>query len=96
MAFTEDRAAFFNVDELAVAGLYNGTTTVNGIFDLDYADVIQSEYPGVSSGRPAFRYNLDDIPAPTMGASMVIEGVSYLVRDSQPTNDIGMLYLEEV
>lgn len=95
MAFAEDRSAFFNTDELAVEALYNGATTVNGILDIGFADVIQSDFPGVSSGRPTFRYNLDDIPSPTMGVSLVIGSVTYTVRDSQPENDIGLLILEQ-
>ncbi len=88
MAFTEDRSVFFNTAEHADAAIYNGVTAVNGILSDDYADVIQGDQVGVSSSRPVFTYNADDISSPTTGVNLVVGSDTYVVRDIEVSNNI--------
>ena len=92
--FTEDKSVFFNTDEHAVVGLYNGATTVNGILEDVYADVFDGQV-AVSSQNKAFRYDPADIASPATGTTFVAETVSYIVRDIQIDNGINRLILEK-
>ncbi len=94
MSFTEDRSVFFNTGDFADAGTYNGTTTVNGILDDEYAEVFQGAEVGVSSNRPIFIYDADDIDTPTVGIEFVVNSTTYTVRDVEVDRDIGKLILE--
>ena len=92
MALTDDRSVLFT--DFAVEGTYDGTTTVNGIFDSEYAEVFQGERVGISSARPVFMYNADDLDDPTTGVEMVVGSDVYTVRDIEIDRDIGKLILE--
>jgi len=94
--FAEDKSAFFNTSEHAVAGLYNGVTTVNGILTIEYAEVFQGDQVGVDSGRPVFRYDPADIASPTTGVAFTADGNSYTVRGIELDQGISKLILEAV
>ena len=96
MAFTEDRSVFFNTSEFADVGLYNGVTSVNGIFDHEYQEVFQGSDIGVNTTRPVFIYDNDDITSPVVGTAFVVRTVSYIVREIEVDRDIGKLILEPV
>lgn len=95
MSFTEDRSVFFNTGDFADAGLYAGADTVNGILNEEYVELYQGSGVGVSTTRPVFWFNADDI-TPTIGATLVVNSISYIVRDIQSERGIGKLYLEAV
>lgn len=96
MSFVEDRSVFFNTDEFADTALYNGVVSVDGILDDEFADVFQGEQVGVSSNRPVFYYNADDIASPLTDVALVVNGTTYTVRDIEVDRDIGKLILEAV
>lgn len=96
MSFTEDRSVFFKTTDFADAAVYDGGTAVNGIVDEEYSEVFQGSQVGVSSSRPVFIYDTDDIASPTVGKALVVNGTTYTVRDVEIDRDIGKLILEPV
>lgn len=92
--FAEDRSVFFNTDDFASAATYDGATTVNGILDVEYAEVFQGDRVGVSSSRPVFLYDAADLSSPAMGAELVVDSTTYIIRDVEVDRDIGKLILE--
>lgn len=93
MAFTEDLSAFFDVAGFAVAALYQGVTTVDGIFDADYAEPLGN----IAEGRsPVFIYRSADLPSVAHGHTLVINATTYLVRGVEPDGTgVTLLRLEE-
>ena len=81
MAFAEPIAAFFNVDDFAVAALYNGATTVNIIFDAAYIEPLGD----LAEGRaPVAWVQSSLIPAVAHGDTFVINAATYKVRGVEP------------
>jgi hypothetical protein len=80
MPFVEDLSGFFKVSDFGTAALYNGATTVNGIFDAAYADPL-----GLAEGTaPVFMCATASVPAAAHGDTLVINGVTYTVRGVEP------------
>ncbi len=96
MSFTEDLSVFFDTGEFADTGLYNGSVSVNGIVDDEYADVFQGDGAGVSTTRQVFVYDAADITSPTVGVTFAVNSVDYIVRDIEISNKLGKLILEKV
>jgi hypothetical protein len=79
-----DRAVFVSTDDFGVASTYthdSSSSTINGIFDNEYAEVeIEAGVP-ISSTRPGFMCRTADLPS---GAepedTIVISGTTYNVR----------------
>jgi hypothetical protein len=93
MAFVEDLAGFFDVAGFAVAALYNGATTVNGIFDAVYTEPLGNYVEG--SG-PIFQCPAADVPSIAQGDTFLINARTYKVRGVEPDGTgIVLLRLEE-
>lgn len=95
MPFTEDMAAFFDVNEHGIAATYNGSTSVDGIFNEPFVDVFAGEGVGVSSTAPEFLYDPAALSA-AVGATLLVAGVTYTVQDIEITNGLGRMILEVV
>lgn len=81
MAFTENLAPFFSISDFAVAALWKGTTSVNGIFDNGYLEAIA----GVTEGSaPTFTCSAADVPSVAHGDALVVNAASYQVRGVEP------------
>jgi hypothetical protein len=87
--FTEDLTVFLNTGDFAIAATYDGSTTVNGIFDAEYADAF-----GVAGTSPAFTCRAADIPAAGVGNTLVVSGVTYRIRNRMPQDDGAVVILK--
>lgn len=86
-----DYSAFFSTDDFGVAGTYDGSTTVNGIFDSDYVEI-----NGVEAKRPVFMCKASEVSGVVHGKTLVANSKSYVVRGVQPDGTgLTMLVLEE-
>lgn len=79
MTMAENMAEFFNGDEFATSALYNGSVSVNVIFDYAYVD----QY-GTASTNPLITANAADFSAATVGQSLVVGGVNYKIQSLEP------------
>lgn len=87
--FTEDLSVFFQTGDFAVAATYDGSTTVNGLFDAAYVDAL-----GVSSVNPVFMCDAADVPAAGVNKTLLVNGVTYRIRDRQPEGDGALVVLQ--
>lgn len=93
MPLVEDLSAFFKVSDFGTAALYNGVTTVNGIFDAAYAEPLGNIAEGYS---PVFTCALASIPAVVHGHTLLINAKTYLVRGVEPDGTgVVLLRLQE-
>lgn len=84
MAFSEDPSEFLDTTHgFAVAATYNGTTTVNGIFDNDYFE-IGAGTPGMEGNQPSFLCRAADVPSAAQNDTLLINSVTYTVVAVQP------------
>lgn len=81
MPFTEDLTPFFETADFATAALYNGATTVNGIFDNDYAEPLDN---AVEGRAPVFLCAHADLPSVDHEDTLVINSATYKVRGVEP------------
>ena len=65
-------------------GLYNGSTTISGIFDNEYIGVSAGGDIDVESASPAFTCQTSDVPSADHGDTLVVNSVTYTVRGVQP------------
>lgn len=80
MAFTEDLSYIEDATTgFAVAATYNGSTTVYGIFDNEYA-----EASNVQGSNPTFTIKTSAIASPAHGDTLVISGTTYKIRGVEP------------
>ena len=79
-----DRAAMLDTDEFAVAATYNGGAIVNGIFDNEYAGVLDGAGAPVESTRPVFYCRTADVASAVHGDTLVISGTTYNVVGVEP------------
>jgi hypothetical protein len=79
--FAEDLAGFFEVADFAVAALYNGATTVNGILDLAYLEPLGNTVEG---SAPVFTCAAASVPAAAHGDTLVVAGRTYKVQGVEP------------
>lgn len=80
---TEDLTAFFNTADFAIAATYDGATTVNVIFDHEF--LLQL---GLVAGRaPAALVRAADVAANPTGKTLVVNGMSYVIRGIEPLDD---------
>jgi len=87
--FTEDLTEFLDTDDHAVAATYDGATTVNGIFDNAYVDVL-----GVASANPVFLCRAADVPAAGVSKTLVVSGTTYKIRNREPESDGSLVLLQ--
>jgi hypothetical protein len=91
MAFTEDLTVFFNPADFAVAALYNGAITVNGIFYAEYVEALGANV--VAGTGPVFQCAAADLPAIAQGDTLVIGATTYKVVGIEP-DGTGLLLLK--
>lgn len=88
---TEDLSLFFSTMDFAVAAIYNGSTTVNGMLGKSYVTV-----NNVESTAPNFTCAASDVPDAEHGDTLVINSITYLVVGVQADGTgITTLILEE-
>ena len=88
-----DRAEFVSTDDFGVAATYNGSTTVNGIFDNEYLEAIEGALVGVEASQPRFTCRTADVSSAAHGDTLAIAGVTYNVVGVEP-DGTGMTTLE--
>lgn len=82
MAFAEDLTPFFDTDDFGVAATYNGSTTVNGIFDNGFSAI--GNDPGIEGSLPTFTCRTADVPSAVQGDTLTISAVAYTVVGVHP------------
>jgi len=91
----EDRVTNACINRLGQTAIYDGSVFIDGIIEIEYAEVFQGDQVGVSSTRPVFFYNIASF-TPEVGKSLVADSVGYVVRDIETDKDMGKLILEYV
>ena len=89
MAFTEDLTAFFDTDDFAVAATYDGSTTINVIFDAAYLDV-----NGIGGTNPTALCATADVAADPTGKTLVVNSVNYVIRGFEPQDNGATVLLQ--
>jgi hypothetical protein len=87
--FTEDLTEFIDADDFADAATYDGSTTVYGIFDGVYVDAF-----GVAGSNPVFLCAASDVPAAGVCKTLVVNSVTYKIRNRQPQDDGAFVLLQ--
>ncbi len=87
--FTEDLTEFIDTDDFAIAANYNSGTTVNGHFDNAYVDAL-----GVSGANPVFLCAASAIPAAGVGNTLVVNSITYKIRNREPQDDGAFVLLQ--
>lgn len=88
MAMFEDLSVFFNIAEHAVDALWMGTTTLQVIFDNEFAQTLDAE-----GSNPVVLVATDDMSGVATGDALVIDSVSYTIEGIQP-DGTGLTRLE--
>jgi hypothetical protein len=87
--FTEDLTVFFQTGDFGVAATYDTTQTVNGIFDEpDFGQL------GVAGTNPTFTCRAADVAANPTGKPLIVNAVTYAIRDIRPLDDGAVVVLE--
>ena len=80
-----ERAVFFGTDDFGSAATYTpsggSASTVNGIFDNDYALADPLGGVGVGSSDPRFICRTSDVSAAANGDALVVNSVTYTIRN---------------
>lgn len=93
MAFVEDLAPFFNTRDFAVAALWKGVTSVDGIFGAPYRSPLDDI---VEASAPTFTCASADIATVAHGDSLAIGAKTYKVAAVEPDGTgVTLLRLEE-
>lgn len=82
MAFDETLSDFFDTRGFAVTALFDGSVSVDGIFDAEYVEAFPGA-EGVQTAAPRFTCAAADVPSP-VGKFIEIESVAYRIKESQP------------
>ena len=80
--FTENLDVFFNTGELATEATYDGSTSVNVIFDAAYLEQL-----GVAGTHPMALGKASDFPAACVGKTLLLNGTTYTIRTREPVDD---------
>lgn len=86
--FAEDLSAFFDPADFAHAATLQGVATVNVIFDRAHLEAL-----GISSTDPQCLAQASAVAAGDVGKTLVIDGVTYTIRDRQPIDDGAIVLL---
>lgn len=90
MPFTEDLDVFLDDADFAVEALYNSTATVRVILDAAYMEI-----GGLAGTNPVAVGKATDFPAASaVGKTLVIDSVSYVIRNREPQEDGAMVALQ--
>lgn len=89
MAFTEDLGAFIDAADFAVTATYDGNTPVNVIFDAAYVDTF-----GIAGTNPVALCAAGDIAPAGIGKTLVVNSVTYKIRNRQPQEDGALVLLQ--
>ncbi len=80
-----ERAIFFSSDDFGSAATYTpsggSASTINGIFDKDYALAAIGDGVGVGSNDPRFICRTSDVSSAANGDAIVVNSVTYTVRN---------------
>jgi hypothetical protein len=76
MAFVEPRAAFLDPNGFADAVVWNGTTTIYGIFDAVVRDAFGNMVEGYG---PSLMVDVDTVPGVQHADTFTVRGKSYIV-----------------
>ncbi len=80
-----ERAIFFSSNDFGSAATYTpsggSASTINGIFDKDYALAAIGDGVGVGSNDPRFICRTSDVSSATNGDAIVVNSVTYTVRN---------------
>lgn len=82
MAFAEDYTPFFATADFGVTATFDGSTSVNGIFDDEYVEAFAGD-EGISSSLPRFTCPTASVPDP-VGKTLLVNSTSYTVVEAQP------------
>jgi len=93
MAFAEDMSPYFDTDTgYGVACLFNGSLTVNCLFDNAYGDVL-----GAGGTVPTITGPTASLAAIERGDTVVVASVSYTITNVEPdATGVTVLRLERV
>jgi|TARA_Y100001963_G_C6522724_1_gene327357 hypothetical protein len=79
-----ERAIFFSTSDFGDAGTYTpsggSSSTVNGIFDKDYALADLGGSVGIGSNDPRFVCRTADVSSAAQGDALVVRSTTYTVR----------------
>jgi len=93
MAFTEDLTEFLDTAYgFAVTATYNGSTSVNGIFDAEYFEP-DAGFAGIQSAQPVFLCRTVDVASAAHGQTLVVASVNYKIVGVEP-DGTGMTLLK--
>ena len=81
--------AFFRNADFAVAALYNGTTTIQVIFDEPDLGAL-----GIAGSNPTVLCAASDVAADPTSKTLVIAGTTYTIRDIKPQDDGAVVRLD--
>lgn len=87
--FTEDLTPFFNNAEHAVDAVYDGSTTIQVLFD----DSDQGAL-GVGGSNPTAMCPATSVAADPTDKTLVIAGTTYKIRDIRPQDDGAIVLLQ--
>ena len=80
--FEEDFSVFTNTDDFGVVATI-GATSLDGVFDNEYIETVMNGIP-VAGEHPVFGCAESDLPTYTEGTEIVINSVTYKIRNWQP------------
>lgn len=95
MAFPEDIDQFFKADEFADQATFTGLPSVVGILEKNYVRSVGGI--GMENSSIALLVPNKDVPANVIDREVTINGVTYVVADKAPDNDmldVTALFLE--
>ena len=87
--FSESISGFFRSADFAVSATYNGSTTITGNFNAPYAASLD-----VAGTNPTFECAASDVPAAGVGNTLVVNGITYKIRNRMPQDDGAWVMLE--
>ena len=82
MALTENHAVYDNTDLHGTVAVIGGST-VNGIFDEEWVDVVIGGVP-MSGVKPVFNCAVENLPAYQYDTELTINSTSYRLKAWQP------------
>lgn len=89
MPFTEDLGPLFDATYgFATAATYNGSTSVNVIFDNPYLEQL-----GISGTRPAAIGRASDFSAAAVGLTLAIGATTYTIKGRELMDDGALVLL---
>lgn len=83
-----DQLKMFSPNELGANSVFIDGVAIQGLFVKDYFEIATDN--GVASSQPALLCRVKDIPTMARGASVVIDGVSYVTASKPRPNGTGI------